>query len=94
MLDKLFEPTGMLVRTYSTQNLTMDFDSAAQAADFLVRTAGNAMAERERLTEQGRWADVQAAVQSLVEARGQQMNDQHRIDFEYLLATIASAEES
>ena len=94
VLDELFEPTGMLVRTHSTQNLTMTFDSAAQAADCLVRTAGNAMAERERLTEQGRWTDLQAAVHSLVEARSKQVNGKRRIAFEYLLATIAPTEES
>ena len=94
VLGDLFGPTEMFVRTHSTQNLTMVFDSEVQAADFLVRTAGNAMAERERLTEQGRWTDLQAAVQSLVAVRSQQINGQHRIDFEYLLATIAPAEES
>jgi SAM-dependent methyltransferase len=94
VLEALFAPTGMHVRAHSTQNLTMMFDNAAHAADFLVRTAGNAIAERERLAEQGRWTDMQAAVQELIEARGQHIDGQHRIDFQYLLATIASAEES
>jgi SAM-dependent methyltransferase len=89
VLDALFGPTGMYVRAHSTQHLTMDFDSAAQAADFLVRTAGNAMAERERLTDQGRWADLQAAVRHLVEVRSHQVNGQLGIGFDYLLATIA-----
>jgi SAM-dependent methyltransferase len=94
VLEALFAPTAMHVRAHSTQDLTMMFDNAAHATDFLVRTAGNAIAERERLAEQGRWTDMQAAVQELVEARGQQMDGQHRIDFQYLLATVASAEES
>jgi SAM-dependent methyltransferase len=94
VLDALFAPAGMHVRAHSTQNLAMTFDSEVDAADFLVRTAGNVMAERERLISQGRWTDMQAAVQELVDARGQQMDGRRRIDFEYSLATIAPAEEA
>jgi SAM-dependent methyltransferase len=90
MLDALFTPNGFQVTVHSTNALAMTFDNASAATDFLIRTAGNLIAERERLTEERRWAEVQTAVGQLVENRSQISNDQCRIDFEYLLATITA----
>ena len=89
VLDGLFGPTGLHVRAHSQPNLTMVFDTDAQAADFLVRTAGNVMAERDRLTGEGRWEEMQAAVQHLVRSRSRPADGRVGIEFEYLLATIA-----
>jgi SAM-dependent methyltransferase len=91
-LDDLFRPSGLHVEAHSIRSLAMDFDSDVQAADFLVRTAGNVIAERERLTQQGRWVDMQAAVQALVQTRSQPTNGRPRIVFGYLLATLARRE--
>jgi SAM-dependent methyltransferase len=91
-LDDLFRPSGLHVQTHSTRTLAMDFDSDVQATDFLVRTAGNVMAEHDRLTNEGRWADMQAALQVLVQDRSQPTNGRSRIVFEYLLATLVRRE--
>jgi SAM-dependent methyltransferase len=89
-LDALFGPSGFQVTAHSTNTLTMRFDRASDATDFLVRTAGNVIAERERLTRQGRWTEMQAAVRQLVEDRSDASNNECRIDFDYLLATITA----
>jgi SAM-dependent methyltransferase len=88
VLDVLFDPFGFHVAEHSTNTLAMTFADAAEATDFLIRTAGNAIAERERLTAEGRWPDAQAAVRHLVDARSHTSNAECRIDCDYLLATI------
>jgi len=88
-LDELFGSTGLSVRTHSVERLTMLFASDGAATDFLVRTAGNVMAEREHLAQQGRWAALQGAVRHLVQSRSTPADGRLRIDFDYLLASIS-----
>jgi len=88
VLNQLFTPNGMRVRTQAEGSLTLTFESATLATQFLIRTAGNVIDERERLTQQGRWEDVHAAVHGLVESRGRREDGEHRIDFRYLLAMM------
>jgi SAM-dependent methyltransferase len=87
-LDELFGPSGFHVAAHSTNTLTMAFDRATDATDFLIRTAGNVIAERDRLTEEGRWSELQVAVRQLVDDRSRASDDQCHIDFDYLLATV------
>lgn len=89
-LDTLFGPNGVHVTRHSTNTLTMSFDGASEASDFLIRTAGNVIAERERLTEEGHWTEMQAAIHQLVEARCEASGNECRIGFDYLLATITA----
>ncbi|HTD49273.1 MAG TPA: class I SAM-dependent methyltransferase [Acidimicrobiia bacterium] len=88
VLDELFAPNGMRIRTHAEASLTLTFESATDATQFLIRTAGNVIAERERLTQQGRWKDVHAAVHGLVESRGRREHDDFGIDLQYLLAVM------
>ena len=88
VLDDLFTPNGLHVCSHSTDSLTLTFDHATVATDFLVITSGNVMAERERLTEQGRWGDMRAAMNRLVESRSEHGNAPLRIELEFLVATI------
>lgn len=86
-LEELFGPAGLRVASSSTQHLTMTFADVTDAADFLVRTAGHVIAERERLTTEGRWRDLVAAMEELVHDRSRHHADGVDIDFVYLLAT-------
>jgi SAM-dependent methyltransferase len=92
VLDALFAPNGMRVRTHAEESLTLPFETATHATQFLVRTAGNVIAERERLTQEGRWMEMQAAVHDLVESRGRRERDNLRIDLRYLLALVEHGE--
>ena len=89
-LEELLAPARLRVVSSVTENLTMTFDDATDAADFLVRTAGHVMAERERLTAEGRWHDLLAAMEALAHDRGRHQSARWDIDFEYLLATAAA----
>ncbi len=90
-LDALLGSAGLRVISSSTEQLSMTFAGSGAATDFLVRTAGHVVSEQERLTGQGRWDDVLATVQDLVEARSHPTGGQLRIDFEYLLSTAKPA---
>jgi SAM-dependent methyltransferase len=88
VLADLFAPYGLAVHEHTTESLTMTFDSNRQATAFLVRTAGNVIAEREHLVAEGRWNDLNAAVTHLVEARGAEADGGLGIELAYLLTTI------
>ena len=88
VLADLFAPYGLAVHEHTTESLTMAFDGNQQATAFLVRTAGNVIAEREQLVAEGRWTDLSATVSHLVEARGDEVDGRLGIDLTYLLTTI------
>jgi hypothetical protein len=73
------------------ENLTMTFDDAKDAADFLVRTAGHVIAERQRLTADGRWDDLIAVMKKLADDRGQHKTGRLDLDFAYLTVTATHA---
>jgi hypothetical protein len=64
----------------------MTFADVPDAADFLVRTAGHVIAERERLRAEDRWRDLMAAMEELANDRGQHHATGVDINFVYLLA--------
>jgi SAM-dependent methyltransferase len=86
-LEELLAPAGLRAVSSVTEKLTMTFEDATDAADFLVRTAGHIVAERERLTAEGHWRDLVAAMEALAHDRGRHQSARLDIDFEYLLAT-------
>jgi SAM-dependent methyltransferase len=88
VLADLFAPYGLAVHEHTAESLTMTFDSNHQATAFLVRTAGNVIAEREQLVAEGRWIDLNAAVTHVVEARGDEVDGRLGIELTYLLTTI------
>jgi SAM-dependent methyltransferase len=86
-LELLLAAAGLRVHSATTETLSMTFADSHTAADFLVRTAGHVVAERDRLREQGRWDDLLLAMQELVDGRAQLVAGGLRLDSEYLLAT-------
>jgi len=62
------------------------FPNASAAAEFLVRTAGHVLAEREHRLADGRWLELHDDVVAFVEQRADASGDQLRLTFEYLLA--------
>lgn len=88
VLEDLFKPNGLHVSSHSIESLALTFDDATTATQFLVITAGNVMAERTRLTAQGRWNEMWDAMHRLVETRSEHDTSACRIMFTFLLATI------
>jgi SAM-dependent methyltransferase len=88
-LEQLLASAGLRVHSPRTEILSMTFANSRAAADFLVRTAGHVVAERDHLREQGRWDDLREALRELVDARAQPVDGGLRLDAEYLLTTAA-----
>jgi SAM-dependent methyltransferase len=86
-LDRLLASAGLRVHSATTKSLSMTFADSRAAAEFLVRTAGHVVAERDRLREQGRWDELLLAMQQLVDGRAQRVAGGVRLDSEYLLAS-------
>lgn len=59
--------------------------TAAQAREFLIRTAGNVLAERSRLEREGRWSDLEHDLENLVRDRNRSSGQAVELDCEYLL---------
>jgi len=87
-LEGLVAPYGLGLVSHSTESLALTFGSTGEAVNFLVRTAGHVVAERESLTAQGRWGDLLVNLEELVEERGSRTESRVRVDLDYLLATI------
>jgi SAM-dependent methyltransferase len=92
-LRELIAPFGLALVGMRDERLTLTFASPAEAVDLLVRTAGHVIAEREKLTVEGRWDDLLAAVHELVATRAAHADDRVRIDLDYLLAEITRRRE-
>jgi len=86
-VEELLAPAGLRVVSSDIEKVTMTFADVVDAADFLVRTAGHVIAERERLTAEGRWPDLVAALEALVRDRGHEQAAGVDIDCVYLLTT-------
>jgi SAM-dependent methyltransferase len=90
-VEALFASAGMHVVSLRTENLTLTFADAGDAADFLVRTAGHVVAERQRLTAEARWDDLIAVMTELADNRGRHHSGRLDLDLEYLLSTATRA---
>jgi len=90
-LESLLASAGLRTTANTTERLAMTFSDAGAAADFFVGTAGHVVAERERLMNAGQWPVLLAALQELIEARGEQVAGRLRIGLDYLLTTAMPA---
>jgi len=59
----------------------------AAAADFFIRPAGRVVAERRRLTDQGRWEALRREPTAFVHGRAETGEQEIRLALDYLLAT-------
>jgi len=86
-LKTLLEDTSLRLTATSVQRLSLEFPDAPAAADFLVRTAGHVVSERQRLTDEGRWDDLLHDLVKFVQHRADPTAHALRMTLEYLLST-------
>jgi SAM-dependent methyltransferase len=86
LLEGLFVPHGLRLVESAQRCVTLGFAGIAEGVDFLVRTAGHVVAERDRLVADGRWKDLLGDLEWLVVARSRPSGDGLEIDLKYLLA--------
>jgi SAM-dependent methyltransferase len=84
---QLLTGAGLTPGDTHAEHLTLDFEDTLSAVAFLVRTAGNVIAERPRLEAEGRWPQLLAALAALVAERDEGAGDGVSLRLDYLLAT-------
>jgi SAM-dependent methyltransferase len=85
-LTALLAPVGIDLERTSSERIPLQFRSPIDAVGFLVRTAGHVIAERDRLTAEGRWPGLLAALGALVAERAEDGPRGIAIELEYALA--------
>ncbi len=89
-LRGLLEPHGLHLVAASTRRLILHFSDPAAGCDFLVRTAGHVVAERERLSRAGRWDDLCQDLSQLVEEHAEHAVDGLHLPLDFLLASATN----
>lgn len=79
---------GLDLVSTSTRQVTLKFPDTAAGADFLIRTAGHVVGERERLTREGRWNDLHHDLKEFVAKRAEHAADHLVLSLDYLLASM------
>ncbi len=73
---------------HSVERLKLDFPTAEEAAEFMVKAAGHVMAEKPRLVREQRWDALLADVHSLTETMALPTEEGIAIPCDYLIARL------
>ena len=90
-VGELLAGAGLTAGDAHAEAIELDFEDRLSAVAFLVRTAGNVVAERPRLEAEGRWPQLLAALAALVTERGTSRDGGVVLRLEYLVATATKA---
>ena len=85
-LDAMLGEAGLGIRSAQTEVLRLDFEDVAQAASFLIRTAGHVLSEHDRLVAEDDWAALERSVGTAVEEHSIATANGVEVPLEYLLA--------
>jgi SAM-dependent methyltransferase len=86
-VGELLAGAGLAAGDALADHVELHFEDRLSAVAFLVRTAGDVVAERPRLEAEGRWPQLLAALAALVTERGQPRDGAVTLRLEYLVAT-------
>jgi SAM-dependent methyltransferase len=81
----LLSAAGLVAGDAHAEQLTLTFEDRLSAVAFLVRTAGDVVAERSRLEAEGRWPQLLAAVAAQVNAANSGDDGRVALRCDYLL---------
>jgi SAM-dependent methyltransferase len=87
----LLGDAGLMVTDATTEHLVLSLPDRMNAVAFLVRTAGNVLAERVRLEREGRWGQLLATLGGLVAQRDSGVDGRVALKCEYLLVEARRA---
>jgi SAM-dependent methyltransferase len=88
---ELLSGAGLSVGDAHAEHITLAFEDRLSAVAFLVRTAGQVVAERPRLEAEGRWPQLLAALAALVTERNAGEQGRVGLRLDYLVATATAA---
>lgn len=90
-LETLLAGAGAILQTTRSDRLLVPFANAQTAADFLIRTAGHIVSEREPLSASGQWHSLHHDVVAFAEQAGEPKLDELVLTFDYLIAIARPA---
>jgi SAM-dependent methyltransferase len=90
-IGELLAGAGLASGDAHAEAIELHFEDRLSAVAFLVRTAGNVVAERPRLEAEGRWPQLLAALAALVTERGTSRDGAVVLRLDYLLGTATKA---
>ena len=85
----LLANAGLTADGSSVESVTLQFEDREAAVDFLIRTAGNLIAERESLTRQGRWDTMRDDLGTFVDRHNTDASPTISLQLDYLLSKAA-----
>jgi SAM-dependent methyltransferase len=85
-LSEIFASAALRIESTGDETIELRFTDRGAATDFLIRTAGNVLAERRGLEQGGRWEELRRAVAELVCERDSSEGEQVLLTLSYLLA--------
>ena len=89
-LREIFGSAGVEIQIARIEGVELRFADREEAADFMIETAGNVVAERPSLEQGGEWGRLRAAVEGLVAESAVSDSGGVAIELRYLLAVFAS----
>ncbi|PPJ26293.1 hypothetical protein C5F51_21135 [Nocardia nova] len=89
-LAALLQPQRMLITASTRERINLRFESPSAGADFLIRTAGHVMHERQALIDEGRWDRLHTDLADFVAERAETIDGTIELPLDYLLATITN----
>jgi hypothetical protein len=90
-VGELLAGAGLTAGDGHVEQLALDFEDRLSAVAFLVRTAGDVVAQRARLEAEGRWPQLLAALAALVTERDEGTDGDVTLRLDYLLTTARAA---
>ncbi|HEY3729130.1 MAG TPA: class I SAM-dependent methyltransferase [Solirubrobacteraceae bacterium] len=92
-VTELLRAHAIEVRVMRRSSLRLSFADCTEAREFLIRTAGNILAERSNLERAGRWRDLEHDLENLVRDQNENSRQAVELDCEYLLVLAAASVE-
>jgi SAM-dependent methyltransferase len=90
-VGELLAGAGLTAGDGHAEQLALDFEDRLSAVAFLVRTAGDVVAQRPQLEAEGRWPQLLAALAALVTERDEGSDGGVTLRLDYLLTTARAA---
>jgi len=88
-LKEILGAGGLELTSAHEETVEMRFATVHDAVEFIIRTAGHIVAERDALETSGRWNDLRATISQHVSDSAQGDQEPVRLRMDYLLAVAA-----
>jgi SAM-dependent methyltransferase len=90
-LDALLKEAGARLMTTRLEQLTLAFEHAGTATDFLIRTGGHIVSQQKELSASGQWQALREDLAAFVSRRAERRADELLLRLDYLVSVAGHA---